>query len=198
MLPITITIDGKDCVDKLTMMAARCKPERFERALYRIYSRTGKHVKTILKDDLPHEYVISPAKVGKTVGDVTIVGWGCTIPVRDSRGDIGGQYGAVGGAHGWNSLKRKYNIKARIVRAGQSTLPGKVMAGYPPFRNLGSSLGNLTYARSSKERGPLLKVEGIAIPQMPMNRSEAEVQEDIKQFLMAQIEHEFMNVMAGR
>lgn len=198
MLPFTITIDGKDCVDKLTMMAAACKPERFERAMYRIYSRTGKHVKTILKDDLPHEYVISPSKVGKAVGDVTIVGWGCTIPVKDSRGDIGGQYSASGGAHGWNSLKRKYNVKARIVRAGQSTLPGKVMAGYPPFRNLGSSLGKLTFARSSKERGPLLKVVGIAIPQMPMNRSEAEVQEDIKKFLMAQIEREFMNVMAGR
>lgn len=198
MPPITITIDGKECVEKLTLMAACCKPERFERAMYRIYSRTGKHVRAILKEDLPHNYVISPSKIGKAVGDVTIVGWGCTIPITDSRGDIGGQYSAVGGAHGWNSLKRKYKVKARIVKAGQSTLPGKVMAGYPPFRNLGSSLGKLTFARSSAERGPLLKVEGIAIPQMPMNRSKAEVQEDIKTFLMAQTEHEFMNVMAGR
>lgn len=198
MLPITIEIDGRDCVNKLTMMAAACKPERFERALYRIYSRTGKHVRAILKEDLPHEYVISPSKVGKAVGGAQIQGMGCIIPVTDKRGDIGGQYSATGGAHGWNSLRRKYKVTARIVKSGQSVLPGKVMAGYPPFRNLGSSLGKLTFTRTSKERGPIMKVVGIAIPQMPMNRSEDEVQEDIKKFLMAQIEREFMNVMAGR
>jgi hypothetical protein len=198
MLPITINVDASDCVAKLTMLQAACKPERFQRAIYRIYSRTGKHVRQILKEDLPHQYVISPGKVGKAVGSASIAGMGCTIPVRDKRGSIGGQYGASGGAHGWNSLKRKYKVKARIVKGGQSILPGTVMAGYPPFRNLGSSLGGLTFSRTSKERGPILKVSGIAIPQMPMNRSEDEVQRDIAEFLRQQIEHEFMNVMAGR
>ncbi len=198
MVPITFDVDTRDCMAKLTMLQAACKPERFQRALYRIYSRTGGHVRKILKEDLPHEYVVSPSKVGKAVGSVQIQGMGCVVPVSDKRGDIGGQYSASGGAHGWNSLKRKYNVKARIVRAEQSTLPGKVMAGYPPFRNLGSSLGKLTFTRTSKQRGPILKVVGIAIPQMPMTRSHDEVQEDIKNYLMGQIEHEFMNVMAGR
>ena len=198
MLPITVNIDASDCIAKLSMLQAACKQERFDRALYRIYSRTGKHVKRILKEDLPKQYQVTPGMVGKTVGDVSIAGMGCTIPVRDSRGSIGGRYGASGGAHGWNSLRRKYKVKARIVKGGASILPGTVMAGYPPFRNLGSSLGGLTFSRTSKKRGPILKVSGIAIPQMPMNRSEGDVQEDIKEFLMAQIEHEFMNVMAGR
>lgn len=198
MLPITINVDASDCVAKLTMLQAACKPERFERAVYRIYSRTGKHVRAILKKDLPHDYKISASKVGKAVGNASIQGMGCIIPVRDKRGDIGGQYTAAGGAHGWNSLHRKYRVKARILKGGQSTLPSTVMAGYPPFRNLGSKLGGLTFTRTSKERGPIKKVSGIAIPQMPMNRSQDEVQKDIVDFLKAQIEHEFMNVMAGR
>lgn len=200
MLPISINIDTSDCVAKLTLLQAACKPERFNRALYRIYNRTGSHVRQILKKDLPHDYVISPSKVGKAVGSASIQGMGCIIPVRDKRGSIGGQYSASGGAHGWNSKHHKYKVKARIVKGGQSTLPGAMSSygGEPPFRNLGSKLGKLTFTRAGKKRFPIMKVSGIAIPQMPMNRSLDEVQEDIVKFLKVQIEHEFMNVMAGR
>lgn len=200
MLPVTIRIDARDCANKLTMLQAACKPERFNRALYRIYSRTGKHVRQILKTDLPHEYAVSPSKVGKAVGNATIVGMGCVIPVRDKRGNIGSQYSASGGAHGWASLHRKYRVKARIVKSARSTLPKNVSSygGQPPFRNLGSKLGKLTFTRAGKARGPILRVSGIAIPQMPMNRSQDEVQKDIGNFLMVQVNREFMNVMAGR
>ena len=200
-MPITIQIDASDCEAKLELLKAACKPERFERALYRIYSRTGKHVRQILKTDLPHYYQISPSKVGKAVGSMQIQGRGCIIPIRDKRGDIGtkGQYKAKGGAHGWKSVHRKYRVKGKIVYGSYSVLPEKVMAGYPPFRNLSApKLNNLTFTRTSKARGPLLKVTGIAIPQMPLNRSQGAVQMDIVNFLKGQIEHEFMNIMAGR
>ena len=67
MLPITVNIDASDCIAKLSMLQAACKQERFDRALYRIYSRTGKHVKRILKEDLPKQYQVTPGMVGKTV-----------------------------------------------------------------------------------------------------------------------------------
>ena len=34
-----------------------------------------------------------------------------------------------------------------------------------------------------------MKLTGIAIPQMPMNRSEAQVQQDIKEYMEQVIEH---------
>ena len=194
---IYLTVDATDLEHKINMLRQNMTSAQFERAMYGIFNRTGKHVRRILQDELPKEYVISPSKVGKAVQRPKVSGTSCIIPIRDKRGSIGSQYAASGGAHGWNSLKRKYKVKARIVRSGQSTLPGRVMAGYPPFRNLGSKLGKLTFTRTSKARGPIMKVSGIAIPQMPMNRSQGEVQQDIALFLAKQIEQRFMFLMSS-
>ena len=141
VLPITINVDTSDCMAKLQLLQAATKPERFERALYRIYSRTGKHVRRILKEDLPHDYAISPGKVSKAVMGAQIQGMGCIIPVRDKRGNIGSQYTASGGAHGWNSLKRKYKVKARIVKGGQSIRhsDGGISAVPQPWQQAGQA-----------------------------------------------------------
>ena len=42
-------------------------------------------------------------------------------------------------------------------------------------------------------------VKGIAIPQMPLNRSEPDVQKDIMDYMEKRTEHEFMQLMrSGR
>lgn len=199
----TIEIDASDLQEKTTRLAANMKPEQFERAMYGIFQRTGRHVSAILRKDLPQQYEVKPGDISAAVKSPQLSmgggGVGCSIPIRAVRGKIGSQYRASGGAHGWNSLHRKYRVKARVLKGAQSTLPAKWHSGYPPFRNLGSSLGGLTYARSSRARGPILKLTGIAIPQMPMNRSEAAVQQDIKEYLEKQMEQRFMQLLrSGR
>ena len=42
-----------------------------------------------------------------------------------------------------------------------------------------------------------MQVSGIAIPQMPMNRSKAEVQKDIVDWMAKRIEHEFQMLIRG-
>lgn len=195
MQAIYIEIDDADFQAKIRFLADAMNPANFERAMYRIFTRTGQHVRKIVKEDVPHEYEISPSKVGAAVKAAQVSGLSCIIPIRDRRGPIGSQYKASGGAHGWASLKRKYRVKAKIVKGGTSTLPARAMAGYPPFRNLGSKLGGLTFTRTSGARGPILKVSGIAIPQMPVNRSEAEIQKDIYDWMKAQVERECMAVL---
>lgn len=196
MPAITIEIDASDLRDKIERLQANMKPEQFERAMYGIFQRTGRHVAKILRQDLPKQYEVKAGDISAAVKSAQLSGVGggvgCSIPIRAVRGKIGSQYKASGGAHGWKSVKRRYKVKARIIKGTQSTLPDKWHSGYPPFRNLGSKLGGLTFARSSKARGPILKVTGIAIPQMPMNRSEADVQQDIKDYLERQMEQRFM------
>ena len=71
--------------------------------------------------------------------------------------------------------------------------------GQPPFRNIGSSLGGLTFTREGQSRLPIRPVMGIGIPDMPLNRSEPVVQKDIKDYLERQIEQRFMAfLMNGR
>lgn len=195
----TITVDASDLIGKINRLRANMTQAKFTQAMYGIFQRTGRHVAQILRTDLPQQYEVKPGDISAAVKSPQLSmgggGCGCVIPVRAIRGKIGSQYRASGGAHGWNSLHRKYRVKARIVKAGQSTLPERWHSGYPPFRNLGSSLGGLTFARSSKARGPILKITGIAIPQMPTNRSEPEVQNDIKVYLEKQMDQRFRALM---
>ena len=69
--------------------------------------------------------------------------------------------------------------------------------GQAPFRNLGSKLGGLTFTRAGKGRFPILKVVGISVAQMPTNRSESEVQADIKAYLEKRMEHELQRLIGG-
>ena len=196
---ITMEIDASDLKDKIDRLRQNMTEEQCERAMYGIFRRTGRHVAQILRKDLPKKYEVKPGEISAAVKNpqlsMGLGGVGCSIPIQAIRGKIGGEYRASGGAHGWRSVKRKYRVKARVIKGTQSTLPPEWHAGYPPFRNLGSKLGGLTFARSSKERGPILKVTGIAIPQMPLNRSEADVQQDIKEYLEKQMEERFMALM---
>ena len=200
---INIKIDDVEFQAEMTRLQSVLKPEQFNTCMRRVFSRTGKHVKQILKTDLPKEYEVRPGQVGSAVGGASIsgggVGVGCTIPVRGTRGSIGGRYRASGGAHGWNSLRRKYRVKAKIVKAGQSVLPQNLPGNYggnPPFRNFDApGLNGLAYTRETKDRFPIRKVEGIAIPQMPTTRSEPDVQKDVRDFMFKRMEHEFQQMI---
>lgn len=192
---VDIDIDATDLRNKTLKLQSVMKPVQFEQAMYGIFRRTGRHVSQILRKDLPKRYEVKPGDISAAVKEPNLTmgfgGVGCTIPIRGARGKIGSQYKASGGAHGWNSVRRKYKVKTRVVKGAQSTLPAKWHSGYPPFRNLGSKLGTLTFARSSKARGPILKLTGLAIPQMPMNRAQDDVQRDIKEYLEKQMDDRF-------
>ncbi len=201
----TIEIDASDLQNEIERLRAVCTQERFNQVMYSIFNRTGGHVRMILRKDLPKQYHAKAGDISRSVGGARVSsggvgGVGCTIPIRDHRGSVGGRYKASGGAHGWNSLHRKYKVKARVVKAGASVLPAHMPGSYggnPPFRNLGSKLGGVAFTRKTKERFPIMKVESMAIPQMPMNRSEPDVQNDIKTYMQQRMEHEFQRLIAG-
>lgn len=201
---VYLEIDASDLTDDLDRLKSVMTQQQFDQAMYRIFQRTGGHVRQVLRKDLPKEYHVRAGEVSSAVHGARVtsgggLGVGCSIPVIGTRKSIGGSFRASGGAHGWNSLHRKYRVKSRIIKAAQSTLPQNMSSygGNPPFRNLGSTLGGVTFTRKSKERFPIVRVEGIAIPQMPMNRSEEDVQRDIKNYMEKRMEHEFQRMIAG-
>ena len=205
-LNVRLEIDASEPQQELDRLRGKLTPEEIDKISVRIFRRTGQHVRGVLRRDLPREYEVKAGEVGKAVGNAKVTGGGgaagagCIIPVRGPRRGIGGSFRASGGAHGWQSLRRKYRVKARIVRGQQSVLPANAASygGMPPFRNLGSSLMPATFTRAGKSRLPILKVSGIAIPQMPLNRSEAEVQKDIQDYMMQRFEHELNWLLASK
>lgn len=203
---IYLEVDASDLNEEISRLKSVLKPERFNQVMYSIFQRTGGHVRMILRKDLPVDYHVRAGDINSSVKSARLTsggggaGVGCSIPVVGPKYAIGGKFRASGGAHGWNSVRRKYRVKSSIVKAAQSTLPQNMSSygGLPPFRNLGSKLGGVTFTRAGKGRFPIMKVVGIAIPQMPMNRSEAEVQADILEYMRGRIEHEFQRVIGGR
>lgn len=114
----TMEIDASDLQDKITRLQANMTEAQFERAMYGIFQRTGRHVAQILRKDLPQKYEVKPGDISASVKSPQLSmgfgGVGCSIPIRAVRGKIGSQYRASGGAHGWNSVKRKYKVKGII------------------------------------------------------------------------------------
>ena len=200
-----LEIDASDLQRELKRIQEVTTPESFNRAMYRIFSRTGGRVRRILRTDLPKQYHIRAGAVSSDIQATKLTSGGggsigCIIPIRGVRKTIGKTYSASGGAHGWNSKRRKYRVKAKIVKSGQSVLPEQMgsYGGQTPFRNFDSpKLNGVAFTRKGKERLPIVKVEGIAIPQMPLNRSEPEVQKDIMDYMAQRTEHEFMRLMRG-
>lgn len=198
-----LEIDASDLAEEIERIRQVATPEQFERVMYRIFSRTGGHVRQILRKDLPKQYHVRPKDISNDIQGTKVTaggvgGVGCIIPIRGVRKTIGKTYRASGGAHGWNSTKRKYRVKARIVKSGQSVLPPQVSSygGMPPFRNFDApKLNGIAFTRRGKARLPIAPVKGIAIPQMPLNRSEPDVQKDIMDYMEKRTEHEFMQLM---
>lgn len=181
--------------------------------LTRALRRTSQHVKTIVKKEVSEDYVIPQYQVAKHIGRMVFGGNGadisCAIPIRGHRLSIGGKgknysFPAQGGAKGWASLnyigKKRYKVKANIVRGKQSVLPtemNKISDSNAPFRNTSApKLNNVTFVRKGQHRFPIQKVVGIAVPQMPMNRSRDDVQEEISAFLMKRMMAEYQYIIS--
>ena len=205
---VYLEIDASELSDKIDMLKGAMTEQKFNSAMRDIFRRTGTRVKTILGNDVPKEYMVTKTQVRKTVGSAKItssgLGVGCSIPVRGPRRGIGPgreSYSASGSARGWESLHKKYRVKAKILRGKVSTLPAAAASysGYPPFRNTSApQLNNQTFTGTGDNitRRPIEKVTGIAIPQMPMNRSEQDVQKDIKQFMEERMERRLYVLMS--
>lgn len=192
-----LDVDLSDVMGKIEFLKGMHSEKEANAMMYRAFKLTGRHVRAIMKKDVPRRYEVGATLVGQAVKNAkTTINKGsveCLIPIRDVRGGIGTRYKSRDGRPGWASLRGKYRIRARIVKGERSTLPATMdqMGGRPPFRNTSApKLHGLAFTREGDGRLPIRPIYGIAIPQMPMNRAKDEAQADIAEFLMEKMEHE--------
>lgn len=192
---IEVDLDDDNFGWMVDMLRGIMKKEKFERAMYGVFRDTSRHVAAILRQDLPKHYyvqrkeitaVVKSPKLDMTGGQVN-----CSIPLTGRRKSIGGTYTASGSARGWESLRKKYRVTAKIVKDGASLLPQSLgeQGGQPPFRNIPSRLGKAAFTRSGPGfKAPIRGVVGLAVPQMPMNRSEEDVGNDIVDYAIKRLD----------
>lgn len=202
-----IDVDMSDAKELVTRLQAVHTKKEFETLIARASRKTAGRVRKILQVELPRDYHVKKNKISKAVKSPQIqrmrgIAVGCSIPIEGVRMAIGGDFAATGGRKGWKGITpgKRYKIKAKIVKTGQSVLPEKMkqVGGKPPFRNLSArKLNNVAFTRKGDEKTPIQKIMGIAIPQMPMNRSKERIQQEVKEYMIARIEHEH-DVMIGK
>lgn len=202
-----IDIDVSDAKAKMDSLRSALTPEQMKKLEYRVIRSTGKKVKGIVSSDVPRRYHIRKGVVARDIrrprmGNSSASTISCSIPIEGMRHIIGGNtFPARGGRHGWNGISagKRYKIATQIVKGQQTILP-EVMShqgGTPPFRNLGAKkLNNATFNRAGgagfpPNNLPIVRVTGLAVPQMPMNRAKDDVQEDISSYMLKRIDHEF-------
>ncbi len=213
---LQVNLDVSDVKDLMTKLRTVYTEEQAKKMIKHALNRTGRKVKSIVKTEVPKSYHITKSVVGKDIrspisridnaGNPT-----CTIPIVGTKHIIGGKtFPARGGRHGWKGIQKgkRYKIQTQILKGKTSVLPEEMgdQGGHPPFRNLGAKrLNNATFTRS-KGAGfppnnlPIARVVGVAVPQMPMNRSEEDIQEEIVEHLKKRLiaEHELAIKGIGR
>lgn len=202
--PYDIKIDVSHLTGLMDDIRNRLTAERYIAVMRSEFRRIPGKVKKILGEDIPQDYAVNTKLVkGAVKHDKTSVGAGgvnCTIPIVGKRLSVGGTFRASGGVRGWESLKKKYRVKATIKRTGKSQLPEEMkhQGGNPPFRNLSAkSLNKAAFTRTSKKRFPIQPVVGVSVPQMPLNKSRERIGEDIGKLLEERMEHVHQQIIGG-
>lgn len=212
-------IDASELTGLLEMMASKLTPEQFDTLMRRSLNEVGKRSKKIIREAIQVEYYANTSWVNSSIRNARIEGGGgsilCRIPIISKKGGIGGQFSAGGGAYGWNPPP--YRITAQIVKDRTSTLPPEMshQGGQPPFRNIGvrttskknqnrklkrpvveknSKGGSIVFTRAGKSRLPIEKVSGIAVPQMPLNRSRGVTENRIMALTEKRVIHNFSHL----
>ena len=183
-------IDISQVMDTIEMMQRVMTPEKFNEMLRRTFNDAGKKVKTIMRTEIPKDYEVSAGWVGSKVGWPQPRGIGVVIPIKGTRGSVGGRFGVLGQrGRPSKKSKRAYKINAKIMKGQTSTMPAKMehQGGQPPFM-----VGKVAFTRKYANKShPIVHVVGLGVPQMPLNKSRGDVEKAIQETVEKRLQHHF-------
>ncbi len=187
-----LTVDMSDVSRLIDNLRGIMKRDQFERLIYRTFGEVGRRSKTIISRAVRQEYVAPDNWVKSQIERYQLTMGGampvtCKIPLKGTKGVIGKQFPASGG-------RRGRPLMASIVRGARSRLPAVMQnqGGQPPFMS-----GGVAFTRKSAARIPIVRVVGLAVPQMPLNRSEERTQRQILELAEKRLEHNFYHILGS-
>ena len=169
--------------------------DQFEKVMYRTFGEVGRRSKTMIGREVVQDYAVTQQWVKSQIGSYQLSFGGefpvtCKIPLKGHKGSIGGRFALSSPARS----RRQGRVRARIVRAGVSTMPQRMdnQGGNPPFVANG-----VAFTRRTKARFPIVRVVGLGVPQMPLNRSEEKVKDALLDYAGQRLEHHFQRMIKG-
>lgn len=210
-----LELDMGDVREKTQELAGILDTDTFQKAMRTTIYETSKHVKTIVKKRIREEYRVGEKPILQSLGSPQItVGAteiSCLIPVRRNRGII-----STGSMSSGCYMALKRGPSAKVLVAGNSMLPhskgkrrihfyvpsgtlkGHVMVRHEDGKHWKGKRrdenGNVTGKISRV--GSISHGVGIAVPQMPMNRSAEAIQNDAAEYMLKRLDH-YIGVALG-
>lgn len=187
-----LNVDLGDVARTIELMRGLLTKEQFDRLLYRTFGEVGRRGATIISRAVRQDYVAQDGWIRSQIERPKLsmggaFGVECRIPINGAKGVLGPRFPASGG-------RRGRRMTASIVRSGRSRLPAVMrnQGGQPPFMAKG-----VGFTRRTKARLPIVRVVGLGVPQMPLNRSADEVQDQILDLCGRRLEHNFMHMFGS-
>lgn len=192
---VSVYVDMSDLQSKIEHLRLVLTKEQFEKVMYRAFGEVGRRAKTLIAKEVVQDYAVTQRWVKDNTGSYKLTMGGefpvtCTIPLKGHKGSIGGRFALSSPVRS----RREGRVRARIVRAGVSTLPQSMdnQGGNPPFVAEG-----VAFTRRTKERLPIVRVVGLGVPQMPLNRSAEKVQDALLDYAGRRLDHHFQRMIRG-
>lgn len=188
----TVYVDISHLKGTIDTMKYAMTEKAFHEMMRRTFNDAGKKVRTILKTEVPKDYQVGANWVGEKVGWPKINGLSCVVPIRGTRGSDGGRF-PVKGARGRPRKGVKKTINVAILRGKTSQLPDSLpnQGGQPPFIMMNGSKKVVMTRKYANKSLPIVHVVGLGVPQMPINKSEAKVQEEITKVIEKRLVHHY-------
>ena len=200
----SIYVDISDVAEKIDMMTKTLTEQKATELLRRTFNDASKKVKTIIRTDVPKDYAVKASWAGSSVGWPKVTAGGgqvnAVVPLRGTRGSIGGTFSATGGSFTRKAYTTKSGkavkaarvskkIRAKILKGTSSAMPDTMehQGGQPPFMINGVAFTR-KYAHKSH---PIVHVVGLAVPQMPLNKSREKIENDIKNVVEKRLVHHY-------
>ena len=188
-------VDMSDLKTKLEWMKSVLNKDQFEKLMYRTFAETGRRAKTLVAKEVQQDYVVTQQWVKSQIGSYKLQFGGefpvtCTIPLKGVKGSIGGRFPLSSPARS----RKQGVVRSSIVKGQVSTLPSHMtnQGGNPPF-----VVNGVAFTRRTAERYPIVRVVGLGVPQMPLNRSQEKVEDSILEYTERRLDHHFARMLSG-
>lgn len=192
-----ITVDISQLSGTMNRMRVALGEENFKRLMYRTFKRVAGSAKEIISTDVRKEYPVKDGWVRGAIQSPKVTTGGeyvakCEIPMRGRKGLEG-----PGQTFKLDGRAAKGRLKPVLVKKGtRKPLPMRLQnqGGNPPFLTT-TKAGQMVMTRRTKMRYPIVRVGGLSLPQMPMNRAETEIQRKLLKTAADRLDHEFGQMM---
>lgn len=188
---VDIRIDASQALQVLDEAQKLLSTEKAEQMLRYTLVDVGRKTKTIVGRMVREDYHVKHGWVTDKVGHPQVEdngnGLSVVIPIRGARGGIGMVYPLYR-----KNTKRK--IRAKIVKSGVSELPKKMdhQGGNPPFIAKGK-----VFTRKTGKPYPIVRVVGLGVPQMPLNRSQKKIEKALMDEMERSVTRHFGRLFGG-